>query len=240
MLKIAICDDNITFLTQIRISLEQWNRHSEPMLISTFSDGDSLIHAHSAAPFDIIFLDVVMPLLNGISTAWEIRETDKVVKIVFLTSSPEYAVDSYRVKASNYLLKPVSRDALLRCMDELFQELRKQTRSLAIKTTGAVHQVDIDSIEYMEAQNKKVLFVLTDGRTITSVDPLYIFEQKLTADDGFFKCSRSYIVNIHRIATYTQKEVRMRSGARIPISRSCQREFEAAYFAAIFGKAGDF
>lgn len=239
MLKIAVCDDNTAFLTQIKACLAQWSNGREQLLISTFSDGDSLIQAHSTAPFDIIFLDVVMPLLNGISTAGEIRETDKLVKIVFLTSSPEYALDSYRVKASDYLLKPVNREALLRCMDDLFQELRQKGRSIAIRTTGAVHQVAVDSIEYMEAQNKHVLFVLTNGQSMTSMDPLYFFEQKLTVQDGFFKCNRSYIVNIHRIDTYTQKEARMRSGARIPISRSCHREFEAAYFAAIFGKAGD-
>ena len=183
---------------------------------------------------------VVMHLLNGISAAGEIRETDRLVKIVFLTSSPEYALDSYRVKASDYLLKPVRQEALFHTMDELFRELRRETRSIALRTPGTVYRVELDKIEYMEAQNKRVLFVLTDGRTMVSVDPLYFYEQKLTPQDGFFKCNRSYIVNIYRIDSFSPKEARMRSGARIPISRSCHREFEAAYFSAIFGKAGDF
>ena len=240
MIKIAVCDDNTLFLSQIKSCLEQWNSGGEPLLITTFTDGDALIQTHGADPFDIIFLDVVMPLLNGISAAGEIRETDRLVKIVFLTSSPEYALDSYRVKASDYLLKPVRQEALFHTMDELFRELRRETRSIALRTPGAVYRVELDKIEYMEAQNKRVLFALTDGRTMVSVDPLYFYEQKLTPQDGFFKCNRSYIVNIHRIDSFSPKEARMRSGARIPISRSCHREFEAAYFSAIFGKAGDF
>ena len=94
-------------------------------------------------------------------------------------------------------------------------------------------------IEYIESQNKRILFVLSNGETILSGEPLYAYEEKLTQEDGFFKCSRSFIVNIHRIDTFTAKEIRTRSGARIPISRSCQKEFESAYFSVLFGKAGD-
>ena len=238
-MRIAICDDQEEFLVHVKTCLSQWNNGRESLQISTFTDGDSLIRAHSSAPFDVIFLDVVMPLLNGIDTAWEIRQLDKVVQIVFLTSSAEYALDSYRVKASNYLLKPIKQETLFRCMDEIVQTLWPKIRSIAIKTAGSIHRVDVNNIEYLEAQNKHVLFALADGRTLTSIDPLYAFEKKLTLEDGFFKCNRSYIVNMYRIDAYSQKEIRMRSGARIPISRSCQREFEDAYFTAIFGKAGE-
>ena len=77
-------------------------------------------------PFDIILLDVVMPLLNGIEAANELREKDKNVKIVFLTSSPEFAVASYTVKASNYLLKPVEPAKLFACLDELIIEIHSE------------------------------------------------------------------------------------------------------------------
>lgn len=92
-------------------------------------------------------------------------------------------------------------------------------------------------IEYVESQNKRILFVLSGGKTILSSEPLYSYEKKLTLEDVFFKCSRSFIVNIHRIDTFTAKEIRTQSGARIPISRNCNREFENAYFSVLFGKA---
>jgi DNA-binding LytR/AlgR family response regulator len=66
-----------------------------------------------------------------------------------------------------------------------------------------------------------------------------MYESTLALEDGFFKCSRSFIVNIHRIDSFTAKEIRTRSGARIPISRALHRDFESAYFSVLFGKAGE-
>ena len=180
-----------------------------------------------------------MPLLNGIDTAKELRQQDKSTKIVFLTSSPEYAVDSYTVKASNYLLKPVSSEALYRCLDELYGEFRQNTRSINVRSSSSVHRVELNSIEYIEAQNKHIVFALSDGTTIESIQPLYSFEDKLLLSDGFYKCHRSYIVNLYQVNTYTAKEIRMRSGNCIPISRTYHKDFEQTYFSAIFNKAGD-
>lgn len=209
------------------------------MCVETFEDADSLLTAHNSKPFDIILLDVIMPLLNGIEAAREIRQHDKSVKIVFLTTSPEFAVDSYTVKANNYLLKPVDPEKLYACLQELVEEMQKDPKTIVIKSAKALHHVDVKNIEYLEAQNKHVLFALSDGTTITSIEPLYSYEDQLPLADGFFKCSRSYIVNIHRIDTYTTKEIQMQSGYRISISRNCHKEFEAAYFEVLFGKDGD-
>ena len=158
---------------------------------------------------------------------------------MFLTSSPEYALESYAVKASNYLLKPLRPELLYRCLDELAEELQQTARCITVKSANAIHRVEAGRIEYIEAQNKHVLFALTDGEQLLAAEPLYTYESQLLLADGFFKCSRSYIVNIYRINSFTSKEIRMQSGYRIPISRSFQKEFEAAYFSALFGKAGE-
>ena len=180
-----------------------------------------------------------MPLLSGMETAKELRQSDKTVKLVFLTTSSDYAVDAFQVKASNYLLKPIGPAMLYRCLDELSEELHTSARRICIRGIHSMHQISVADIEYIESQNKRILFVLSGGQTILSCEPLYTYEEKLMLDEGFFKCSRSFIVNIHRIDTFTAKEIRTRSGARIPISRSCHREFEKAYFSVLFGKAGD-
>lgn len=238
-MRLAICDDNSEFLNQTRQAIALWAAQPCDLTVELFEDGDALINAHTLSPFDIILLDVVMPLLNGIDTAREIRQCDRSVKIVFLTSSPEFALDSYSVKANDYLLKPLNPQKLYRCLEELSEEIRAKARSITVKSVGALHRVEISSIEYIEAQNKHVLFALTGGQTIESIEPLYTYEDKLLLSDGFFKCNRSYIVNIHRIVTYSLKEITMHSGCRISISRNYQKEFEAAYFSLLFRKAGD-
>jgi len=239
MLKIAICDDFPDFLSQTKTDIIKWQNKPLGLITECFADGDALIAAHNSSPFDIILLDVVMPLMSGIETAREIRERDKRVRIVFLTSSPEFAVESYTVKANNYLLKPIAPETLYRCLDELAAELQQASRSITVRSANAVHRVELGSIEYIEAQNKHIIFALTGGKTVEGTDPLYTYESKLLLSDGFFKCHRSYIVNIHQIDSFTQKEVKTRSGWRIPISRGCQKEFEEAYFLTLFGEAGE-
>lgn len=239
MLRIAICDDMVDFAEKAAQCIENWPHRPAGLVVLRFSDADALISAHSHSPFDIILLDVVMPLLGGIEAAREIRQQDRNVKIVFLTSSPEFAVDSYSVKASQYLLKPLDAKALYRCLDELAEEIQQSARRILIKERHAVHRIALQDIEFIEADNKCIHFSLTDGTTLTSTEPLYQYESKLLLSDGFFKCSRSYIVNLYRINSFTAKEIRMQSGYRIPISRSFQKEFESAYFTALFGKAGE-
>lgn len=237
-MRIAICDDDGDFLSRAGGWISQWGQGRNAFSLQLFSDGDALLSSHSAAPFDIIFLDMVMPLLSGMDTARELRQSDRNVKLVFLTSSAEYAVESYTVKASDYLLKPVSRERLAECLEELSQSLQVSVPHVSIKSRGMIHRIPVHSIEYLEAQNKHVLFVLTDGQVLESTEPLYMYEPKFTVAEGFFKCSRSYIVNIHRISSYSPREVKMCSGSRIPISRNVHREFEAAYFSVVFGEVG--
>lgn len=234
MLRVAICDDTPEFLISTKKQLEQWKDVPEKLVIELFHDGDALLESHTSTPFDIIILDVIMPLLNGIETAAEIRKLDKSVKIVFLSSSSDYAVDSYTVHANNYLLKPITQENLFRCMNELVAEIKDMAKCITVNGTAAVHRIKFHNIEYLEVQGKKVLLVLADGSTIEAHNPFYYFQDKLQLEDGFFKCHRSYIINIYRITTYTQKEIRMQSGARIPIARSCHSEFETSYFNLLF------
>lgn len=240
MIRIAVCDDSPAFLCQTKSMIDQWDAPAARSIVTDlFEDGDALLSAHNKHPFDIIFLDVVMPLLNGIDTARELREKDKTVKLVFLTSSREFAVDSYTVKASNYLIKSENPDRLYACLDELISEVQSITKGVIIKGIDATHRIALSDIEHVEAQLKHVVFFLKGNRRIESAEPLYRYEHTLLLDDGFFKCHRSYIINIHHIDNYSHCEIVTRSGHHIPISRSCHKSFEDSYFRVVFGKVGD-
>lgn len=239
MLRIAVCDDTQVFLRHVEALILQWKKPEDGLQLEIFEDADSLLEAHFSNPFDIILLDILMPLFSGMEAAREIRQQDKKVKIVFVTSSAEFAVESYSVKADNYLLKPIEQEKLYSCLNELADGLREKPKTIVIKNLKALHRVQLDQIEYLEAQNKHVLFAFSDGTSIYSNEPLYTYEALLPQSEGFFKCNRSYIVNIHHIKTFTSKEIRMRSDCRISISRNCQKDFENAYFEVLFGKAGD-
>ena len=234
-MKIAVCDDSQLFLNEVKTLLSEWKDAPQSLSTEFFTNGDALIEAHSYTPFDIILLDVVMPLVNGIETAREIRKNDKHTKIIFITTSSEFAVDSYTVKANNYLLKPIIPELFYCAINELAKEILAAAKRIAVKTTEGVKSILITKIEYVEAQNHRVVFKLTDGSSFESSEPMYKHENQLMREDGFFKCHRSYVINFRHIDTFTTKEITMRSGVRIPISRGQHKELETAYFNNCFG-----
>ena len=102
-MNIAICDDDLLYMNQVKEMIEKWGKeHHEDVSIYLFNHGDALINSYQKSHIEVILLDIMMPLLNGMETAHEIRKNDSVVKIIFLTSSPEFALESYDVKASGY------------------------------------------------------------------------------------------------------------------------------------------
>ena len=119
-LRIAVCDDSPIFLNKTKTYIETWSANTgHAVQIFTYDNGDALIEAHKDCHMDIIFLDIIMPLLNGMDTARELRQHDRAVQIIFLTSSPEFALESYEVRAQGYILKPVSQEKLSKELNEI-------------------------------------------------------------------------------------------------------------------------
>ena len=235
MVKIAICDDETEFLDILSESLSSWCRaHQLTLQLYRFTNGDELISAHRAYGMDLILLDMIMPLLSGMDTARELRQADTAVRLVFLTSSPEFALESYEVRAFDYLLKPVTYERLAQLLDELSSMRPAATDELVIKTSFGYHALRLSDIEYAEARNKHVVFHLRDGRDIEALESFRSVEDRLEQNAVFFKCHRSYQVNLRNIDHFDRTDIVMRSGACIPLSRSCKQGFQDAYFAVRF------
>lgn len=239
MIRIAVCDDTIEYLQGTVSLLEQWStQKGVNTKIDSFDNGDSLLSALSHQSYDLIFLDIIMPMLSGIDTCAEIRKENRQTRIVFLSISPEFGVDAFRVKANGYLLKPVDPAALFALMDECLQEQEESIGFLIAKTPSMVRRISLDEVCYVEAQNKRVMVYTTDGNTLTISTPLHQLAQQLE-HPSFFQCHRSYIVNMNHIRSFTKSDLTLPNGNRIPISRNCTKEFHDAYFVFLFGKAGD-
>lgn len=235
MMKIAICDDSQIFLGCAEKLVQKWSDERRiPVKIYSFHNGDDLIAANTAERLDIIFLDIIMPLLNGMDTARELRQHDRSVKIIFLTSSPEFALESYEVKAQGYVLKPIAYNKLKEILDECIQTLAEEPKNMIIKTASGYQKLYFHEIEYAEAQNKKVIFHLRSGNIIESVEPFHSFEDRFSLKDGFFKCHRSYLVYLQNVDHFTTTEITTKSGRNIPVSRSYAKAFKEAYFAQMF------
>lgn len=153
---------------------------------------------------------------------------------MFLTSSPEFALESCEVRAFDYLLKPVAYERLAQLLDELSSMRPAATDELVTKTSFGYHALRLSDIEYAEARNKHVVFHLRDGRDIEALEPFRNIEDQPAKNASFFKCHRSYQVNLRNIDHFDRTDIVLRSGACIPLARSCKQGFQDAYFAARF------
>lgn len=120
-----------------------------------FDNGDALLSKITGTHMDIVFLDILMPLQNGIDIGRELRQHDNVVQIIYLTSSPEFALESYETKAQGYLLKPVSYEKLKETLDECSHTCTIHQKNMVLKTVQGYQRVYFHDIEFAEAQNKK-------------------------------------------------------------------------------------
>ena len=141
-MNIAICDDDLLYMNQVKEMIEKWGKeHHEDVSIYLFNHGDALINSYQKSHIEVILLDIIMPLLNGMETAHEIRKNDSVVKIIFLTSSPEFALESYDVKASGYLLKGVSMDGLTNAIRTVYSGQAMINPDIATKVVRLFSQM---------------------------------------------------------------------------------------------------
>lgn len=235
MLRVGLCDDDKGYMEELTDMVRQWAKENK-LKIELFScdNGDKLLAQSTASHMDIVILDIVMPLLNGMDTARELRAQDMAVKLIFLTSSPEFALESYEVRAQDYLLKPVSYDRLREALDACCQMLCAEPKNMVLKTSFGFQKLYFGDVEYAEAQNKRVVFHLRTGREVDTPEPLHSLEDKLVSEDGFFKCHRSYLVYLPNVDHFNSTEIIMRSGRCVPIARGYAKAFQEAYFAQMF------
>jgi len=223
-LKIAVCDDDSQELERISSFIDTYKRESKvPLICKTFQSATELISSMGSGDYDILLLDILMPGINGMQAAHEIRAFDAGVKIVFFTSSPEFAVESYAVKAYDYILKPVSKDKLFSILDAVMAEEQKSLEGLTVKTQLGMARILFSRLAFVEIMNKKLYFHLADGSVQEVTASLAAFEEELLARAEFVKVHRSYITH---------------AGKTVPISRLLYGKVREAYMKHLFLEKG--
>ena len=159
-LKIAICDDNKDDLLHISTILNTYiKERNTPILYKSFHSTTELLATAKSGSYDLYLLDMIMPIVNGIDTAREIRSFDKVAKIVFLSSSPEFAIESYSVKAYNYVLKPITIEKLFSTLDDIIENASEENRpSIVVKSSDGIMRILLSKLTHVEAYHRRVIY----------------------------------------------------------------------------------
>jgi DNA-binding LytR/AlgR family response regulator len=230
---ILICDDRQDEANELDRLLKNAN---SKIYTSVFNNGyDALEFAFSGSKIDVCILDIVMPEMDGIRLAKEMRRGGFRGAIVFLSSSREFAPESYEVKEFSYLLKPPTKESVKNLLDQL--EKTQQTEDSAkilLKTPGIASSVFLRDISFIEVIQHKVYFRLCDGKEIVVNAAFKNFADTLLCDTRFIQCHRSYIVNMNEIAEISEWELKMRRGERIAITRTFH-DARSKYYRWVFG-----
>lgn len=234
MIHIAICDDSKQERQILAALFKRYQElHATPLQIHIFQNGFSLLDAiDQGKRFDITILDILMPGENGIEIARNIRASGTDTEIIFLTSSPEYAVDSYEVKAQNYLLKPVTEEKFFASIDSILAELdEKDTASFIIYTTEKQYsRIRVSSLVYGEVTHRTITLHLADQTIISAVMTFTEFQDILKAYPDFIYPHRSYAVNMHYIQYVTKSDIILTDGQKIPLSRNNYTKISEQFF----------
>lgn len=227
MINIAICDDDLTELKQIEAMVLGCRKESPDCAISVsaFSSSETLLERLPEKFFHIYLLDIIMEGKNGIEIGKKLRETDENAVLIYLTVSPDYAVDSYTVGAYYYLLKPIKKETFLPVLTRAIQDIAKKNDFLLkVRTKGGLVSLRVGQIMYVEYHNHLVTYIMQDGSHVDSLTIRVSFDEELKpllqlSGSPFAKISSSFIVNIDYVADVFKTGFIMADGKQLTVTR---------------------
>lgn len=223
MVSIAVCDDELLdcldLSAKIRTLMEEMHISCS---IRQFRSGAELIKC--LHQFDIIFLDILMEGMDGMETARRCRELAFDKKLVFFSSSRQYVFDAYDVEAFHYLVKPVGVEKLKHVLRRAAEkELQGCQDYIVAGSSRQRRKVFLEHILYFEIKGRQV-DVHEGGGVFTYYEQMGVLEKRLQ-DKGFFRCHKSYLVNLMHVEGYNRQEAILDSGERVVIARRRYEEF---------------
>lgn len=237
MINIAVCDDRPEDRESIKKYIAGYfdsNPHNYKT--SEFEKGEDLLaeYIDEYRFFDIIFMDIFMSGENGIQTSKKIRQYCQRVKIIFMSTSREFALESYDVFAYGYLLKPLEHEKLKVLLDKYIKEVEANEKSLAIYTKGNINNIRYADIVYIESKNTAVIIHTADKEKYKIYDKLDNIELRLE-NRRFLRCHQSYIINMDYVIS-VDKEFKTKTDERVLIRKRSLREIKEKYYKYIIDK----
>lgn len=223
MINIAICDDETYICDKIKsMAVDFFAEKNMEIAISQFTSGEELLKCNKS--IDILFLDIQMSGMDGMETARKLRNQNYKGYLLFITVLKEMVFHSFEVQAYDYLVKPIDKEYFEKTMERLLASMQSSCEAKLLIQRRYEHSIiAFDDIIYCEIINRKVYLHLKSKEIIDYYDKMEKLETKL--DGRFFKCHRSYFINLNYLKSYKQGMAVMSDGSEIPVSRLRSKEF---------------
>lgn len=224
MIRVAIVDDDKMYQSQVKDFIEAYSKESgEEFSVTVFNCGMDFITDYKPV-YDIAFLDIEMPLMDGMTTARKLRQVDNKICIVFITKMAKYAIEGYEVNAIDFVVKPIKyfnfRDKLKKAINhvESFNE-----ENLVIKSDGVYFRIPLSQIYYIEKDKNYIVYNTAQGELRERRNMEDVAKQ--LEDSGFTLCNSGCIVNLRYIQQVTQTDVTV-NNVQLPLSRRRIKDFK--------------
>lgn len=237
MIKIAFCDDDLSILNELQVLTDRYcTERSQKIEHTAFSSPlDLLAEIEKGVSFDILFLDIIMPGETGIDAAAEIRRFDTNVKIIFLTSSTEYAVQSYVVGAYYYQLKPILAESFCCLMDSVLSAYETESsHSIILRCKNGITRVEFRHLEYCEVIHRTLFIHLHTGNVLECSGSLDDLAHQLAPYGNFLRSHRSYLVNLDFITNISYRAITLSDRTDLPIPRGKYQEIKDSFLEYAF------
>lgn len=230
-MKIAVIEDVKPHRDLLIHYLEEWRRGQErTVILEAFSSGESFwFRYEEERDYDVLFLDIQMSGMNGMELARKVREKDRRMVIVFATGVSDYLEEGYEVEALHYLIKPLSREKITRCMEKAL-ERRRQERFVMLHAGEEILKVSEECINYVEARGRGCCIGRVREEALEVRESLGDLESLLDPKE-FMKCHRSYLCRIGNIRQIGREGIVFDDGSGIPVSRRLYSEVNQRFIA---------
>ncbi len=223
MIHIAICDDEKHMSDQIRaMASDFFRKKNREIRLRTFLSGEELLN--DEGQIDILFLDIQMKGMDGLETARKLRAGQFRGFLIFITVLKEMVFQSFEVQAYDYLVKPVEEKQFEKTMERLFASMQNAGEdSLLVQKGYEGRIIREDEIVFCEVIDRKIYLNLASGEVVNYYERIENLETKLGSH--FFRCHRSYLINLKHLKGYKNGTACMDNGKEVPVSRLRSREF---------------
>jgi len=236
-MKIAFCDDDCDCCEEIDhlLSIYAGEHPDHNISYTAFAYTDDLLDASAKiGGFDLYILDIVMQNdITGIELGVKLRQAGYNGKIVYLTSSAEYAIDSFKVKPFQYIMKPVEKEYFFSVIDEAYEIIsHENNQKFMVKTKENSLLVSYDSILYVELVKRTLVFNLVGGKTVESTTLRTTFSEavaELTADSRFIICGSGMLINLHHVTSVGNDSLVFRNGQKIYLGKKLCRDMRGVW-----------
>lgn len=217
-MRIVICDD----IAEERARLKGYIRRLEKddtleLDITEYQSGAELLSAYGTRTLpDVIFLDIYMSGLTGVEVAKELSHRGYGGSVVFCTTSLDHAVESYKLKADGYLVKPYSYEDFLDAIWRCRQHLQKSQKGITFVSDRIDYNIPLRKVSFIETAGR-ACSVHTDEGAYTTYKKISEFENELSNEPAYLKVGRCYLVNMNRIKTLSDDRIIFDDGEAIPL-----------------------